>query len=416
MSRSRWIALAFCLATALAALLACALRVVALERSELEFESAWNSLEQLSRAPGSTRVSARLAELELTRGENALFEICMKDRLEPSTWRSAFELAVFHLPALELMLRVPLDDAHLANARRSAHAACLPLGGGRIQKSGRYSLDAVFTARPPPAAVRGVPLRARVLGRSALVGRDRGYVLALGLAVQLALALLLFSAPPEQPAPGQPSKGAGRGASAALAVAGFAALYAALQLPAAGSGFALLKGVGLVAFQLGLGVGLGRTLGRSKLADSLALSPPRHALAWAGAALIAAGALFASARLALRLVPATGEAPIQSFVSWPSGLLCFAALGVVLPIGEELFFRGYLYRVALRLGRAAAFFATWLAFVALHAEQSFGNWGGLLSIAITGAVLTFLRARSGSLLVPALAHVLYNFALSMASF
>jgi hypothetical protein len=128
--------------------------------------------------------------------------------------------------------------------------------------------------------------------------------------------------------------------------------------------------------------------------------------------------LWGSARLALRLVPATGEAPIQTFVSWPSGMLCFAALGVLLPVGEELLFRGLLYRALLgwtaRPGLAALL--CWLPFVALHAQQSWGNWGGLVSIATAGAVLTALRVASGSVLVPALAHVLYNFALSAGAF
>jgi membrane protease YdiL (CAAX protease family) len=89
---------------------------------------------------------------------------------------------------------------------------------------------------------------------------------------------------------------------------------------------------------------------------------------------------------------------------------------VLLPVAEEVFFRGYLYRAALRLGAAAAFVITVVLFVALHAQQSWGNWGGLVAIALTGTALTGLRALSGSVLVPALAHLLYNFALSVASF
>jgi membrane protease YdiL (CAAX protease family) len=128
--------------------------------------------------------------------------------------------------------------------------------------------------------------------------------------------------------------------------------------------------------------------------------------------------LWGTARLSLRLVPATGEAPIQSFVSWPSGLLCFAALGVLLPVGEELLFRGLLFRALQAWTRrdAVAGMLSWLPFVALHAQQSWGNWGGLCAIAAAGAVLTVLRIASGSVLLPALAHVLYNFALSASAF
>src|SRR4029079_10499269 len=98
--------------------------------------------------------------------------------------------------------------------------------------------------------------------------------------------------------------------------------------------------------------------------------PARRLGAWLGAALVTAALLVLSARLALRLVPATGEAPIQTFVSWASGVLCFAARVALLPLGEELFFRGYLYRVMLGFGRVAAFWTTLALFVALHAEQS----------------------------------------------
>ena len=161
---------------------------------------------------------------------------------------------------------------------------------------------------------------------------------------------------------------------------------------------------------------LSRLALRERPRSALAFAAPQRVAFWLGAALAAAAVLVGTAHLALRLVPATSEAPIQTFVSWPSGMLCFAALGVVLPLGEELFFRGYLYRVALGLGRAAAFWITFALFLALHAEQSWGNWGGLVSVAAAGLALTGLRAWSASVLVPALAHVLYNFTLSMASF
>jgi membrane protease YdiL (CAAX protease family) len=135
-------------------------------------------------------------------------------------------------------------------------------------------------------------------------------------------------------------------------------------------------------------------------------------------ALAAALALWGCAKLALLFVPATSEAPIQTFVAWPSGMLCFAALGLLLPIGEELFFRGLLYHALILVGRKplGAGAVSWGLFVLLHAQQSWGNWGGLVSIAAAGVVLTGLRIASGSVLVPALAHVLYNFALSAGAF
>jgi membrane protease YdiL (CAAX protease family) len=195
-----------------------------------------------------------------------------------------------------------------------------------------------------------------------------------------------------------------------------AALVLVTEVPSAGSTLTFVKGLGLVLIQIGGAWLFARTLAAQTRRTTLALDPPVRALPWLGAALAAAALLYGSAELALRFTPSTGEAPIQTFVSWPSGMLCFALLGALLPAAEELFFRGYLYRAALAWGRAAAFALTWSLFVALHAEQSWGNWGGLLSVAIVGVVLTTLRAASGSALIPAIAHVLYNFALSMASF
>jgi membrane protease YdiL (CAAX protease family) len=123
----------------------------------------------------------------------------------------------------------------------------------------------------------------------------------------------------------------------------------------------------------------------------------------------------ASARLSAALLPTTGEAPIQTFISWPSGMLGFALIGVMLPVAEEVFFRGYVYGVALRLGRPAAFAITVLCFAALHAQQSWGNWGGLFAIFLTGCVLTGLRALTGSTLLGALSHLGYNLTLSLMS-
>ncbi len=405
------------------------LRVRELERGELEFESIPRKLSELAEAPGSTRVSARLASVDLREGEQALFELCSGDRLEVAAWRSTMEIAVFALPEMKLMLRVPLDAAHLEAAQRSAYGACLQLGRGTIDHTARYSVDAVWPSRPPPAALMDVPLRVRVLAMHPLVPLDRIGVVALGAGVLLLLLALALRAPPKEPLvdtvdddDGSSTDGSTTAwdASARSLVGAAIALFALLvvtRLPSEGPSSTLLKGLLLVALQTAGVVALARAVQRRvPFAGPLAIGAPAHKLRWLLAALLVAAACVVCAKLALRLVPATSEAPIQTFVSWPSGRLCFAALGVLLPVGEELFFRGYLYRTALRFGRSAAFWITLSLFVVLHAEQSFGNWGGLLSIGFTGVALTALRARSGSVLVPALAHVLYNFTLSMASF
>jgi membrane protease YdiL (CAAX protease family) len=409
-------------------------RVYAHERGELDFASEPRALAELARSPGSTAVSARIARVPLEAGELAVFELCVHDALEPARWLDAFELVVFQLPEMKLMLRVPLDEKRLRAARRNAAGACLNLGAYNIERSGAYALDAVWLRAKPAAPLLQVPLRARVLATRGLGPQEKAAWLLLGLSVLTLLAAQLASRPRPSPRSDPSADGSDMGPAqmgtilpnqclrttrlrttiAALTL--LAAVIALTQVPSTGALATLAKGLALVALQCAVPLLLAR-LWRSDR-DFLPIAARfRPALAFA----IAGGAatlLWVLAGLALRLVPATGEAPIQTFVNWPSGLLCFAALGVLLPLGEELLFRGVLYRALLAwTGRAGwAAVLCWLPFVALHAQQSWGNWGGLVSIAMAGAVLTALRVASRSVLVPALAHVLYNFALSARAF
>ena len=120
-------------------------RVEHLERRELMLESPFASLTDLAREPHATKVSARLLEVELGKGESVLFELCARDELRDARFEDAFDLVVFRWPngtgpgaTPELMLRVPLDREHLAQAKRADGAACLPLGGGLIEQGGEH--------------------------------------------------------------------------------------------------------------------------------------------------------------------------------------------------------------------------------------------------------------------------------------
>ncbi|MDH5671765.1 MAG: CPBP family intramembrane metalloprotease [Myxococcales bacterium] len=409
---------AIALALLLAGLGLGAKRVYGLERSEQSTESDLRSLEAWLQAPGSTRRSARLLRLSLQAGQSVLFEVCSDDRLEAPHFRDAFQLVVFELEPLQLMLKVPLDAAHLDPAqgalRRNADGACLQMGGGKVERSGRYSVDLVFAEAQPAPEVLASAWQARVLARRRLETGDLGYVMSIAAGLALFVGLLWLNRV-ETPTPKTPTVGSGPSAAGELLLLALATATVAggTLLPLFGSTLALLKGALLMSAQVGLALllcGAGRRTGLALVA------PAKQPLGWLAAALAGAVALWLTAKLSLSLVPSTSEAPIQTFISWPSGMLAFGALGVLMPLGEEIFFRGYVYRATLRLGQAAAFGLTTLLFVAMHAQQSWGNWGGLLAIAITGTVLTALRALSGSTLVPAVAHLLYNFSLTVASF
>jgi membrane protease YdiL (CAAX protease family) len=183
-----------------------------------------------------------------------------------------------------------------------------------------------------------------------------------------------------------------------------------------GSTYGLVAGLLLAVAEVALAVVL---VGGS--ADRLGLARPRAL--WATAAFFVAApfvgfVLRGFAIWALSNVEATGEAPIEAFVAWPSGLLSFGALAVVAPVAEEVFFRGFVFGAVDdgRWGgrRALAFLLAWSLFALAHVQQVWGNWGGLLAVTTAGFVFTTLRAVSGSTLVPALAHLVYNALLSVS--
>jgi membrane protease YdiL (CAAX protease family) len=414
-------------------------RVAELESNELLYESPSQTLAELERGPGSTRVSARLAAVNLGEGEQAFFEVCFQDGLPAGRWQDALELLVWKVNAdnLRPLLRVPLDRSRLQRARRGAGGACLQLGGFRVPESGRHALDAVWLRERPAPRLMRVGLYARVIARTPLERLDLLYVAAIALGTFIGLSALFFhtlarsgGGRPGTTAPSPPFGAEGEGAAgprarlrarllaALLGVVCTAAVWAVVTwLPLWGSAMGLLKGLSILATELCAAVFLVSRLGsgNDRLTDLGLRAPGRSPWLWLSASAVTAVALVLTARTALSLVPATGEAPIQTFVSWPSGMLSFAVLGMVVPVGEEVFFRGFVYRAALGLGRWAAFAITVILFVAMHAQQSWGNWGGLVALLVTGTALTGLRAASGSALVPAFSHLLYNLILSFRS-
>jgi CAAX protease family protein len=85
----------------------------------------------------------------------------------------------------------------------------------------------------------------------------------------------------------------------------------------------------------------------------------------------------------------------------------FAAAILVAPVGEELIFRGFLFR-----GWARSIRSTWPAIVvisllwaALHVQY---DWTGILQIFVIGLFLGAVRWRSGSTLLTFVLHALFN--------
>jgi membrane protease YdiL (CAAX protease family) len=438
---NRWVALvgaSFVVAGAAAG----AMRVATLEGEELEHVTGWETLGARQAQEGPEE-SVRLTEVSLAAGEHAVFELCSGDALEAARWQGLVEVAVWRPAEQDVLVRTPFDAEHLALAKRSPGGdACLPLGEGEVPHTGAYAIDLVWTGGPPGPELLAVPLQVRVLARRPLGPLDRVPVLLTLFGALIAVVVLGVSRPPS----GALTTSSRRAAAVRLGLGVLAVLLGAIaiaHLPiAGGSTMGLVRGLVFAGIEIGVALALvqpahplagGRVMSlglvrpvlwfprrrpRPSPAGPLAPPPPPEpeprpsrvpaALVYAGIGIPAGLVLALLAKVSITVVQPTSEAPIQTFVSWPSGLLSFATLAVVVPLAEELFFRGFVYGVASRFGTAFAFSASLLLFVAAHAPQTWGAWGGLIAVAMAGTVLTGLRAWTGSTVVPACAHLVYN--------
>jgi membrane protease YdiL (CAAX protease family) len=395
-------------------LVAAALAVIRMERRELEHESPWASLAERASRPGATGVSARITQLALASGDEASFELCAGSDLRASGAQDLLELMVWRPAGAQLELRVPLDAAHLAHTRAGPDRSCLPLGGGRIARAGSYALDAVWPGRTLPPALTAIPLRARVLVRRPLGAREGLLVVGAALGSMLCVLAAFSPMPRLSLAPEQRRRGPAL--AIAFALLGTLLFTGALHLPLGGASGGLLRGVLVACVELGLATGGAWLLFSHTRRGLCLIAPQRRSGAWLLVACLAALALHPLTRLAMQLAPPGEQAPIEAFISWPSGALSFAMLGMAVPLAEELFFRGLLYGALTPLGKPLAALGCVLLFALAHAQQTWGNWGVLASVTLTGVVLTALRSLSGSTLVPAVAHLLYNLSLWRDSF
>ncbi len=115
------------------------------------------------------------------------------------------------------------------------------------------------------------------------------------------------------------------------------------------------------------------------------------------------------------LLFATGHAIVSDFqvVSYTSAAaegwlpLMWIATVLVAPAGEEILFRGYLFRGFVRSERAAwpAIIVISALWARLHVQY---DWTGVGEIAAAGLFLGWVRWRSGSTLLTILLHALFN--------
>lgn len=113
-------------------------------------------------------------------------------------------------------------------------------------------------------------------------------------------------------------------------------------------------------------------------------------------------------------------AVVQPFGLYPQApgvfLLTVFKSALLVPVLEELFFRGYLLGALERFGRGRAAIVSALCFAFVHVGGK-GGWEyiGLMHAAM-GLLLAALRLRMGSLLAPMLVHACYNLTLILISY
>ena len=102
--------------------------------------------------------------------------------------------------------------------------------------------------------------------------------------------------------------------------------------------------------------------------------------------------------------------PIEELLKARVSILLFGVLGVlVAPLVEETIFRGFLYPViARRTGVAAGIAITGTLFGLMHAAQLWGGWGQIALLILVGVVLTWVRARTGTVAASYFVHLGYN--------
>ena len=151
-------------------------------------------------------------------------------------------------------------------------------------------------------------------------------------------------------------------------------------------------------------------LARARFADYLALAWPQRRYLVIGIVGLVGMIAVGDALLYLSGRPLITPFQQQSYATaaaqgWLAPMLATAIL--VAPAGEELMFRGFLFRGWARSERTTwpAIVVISLVWAALHVQY---DWTGILQIFVIGLFLGWMRWRSGSTLLTFLLHALFN--------
>jgi membrane protease YdiL (CAAX protease family) len=114
--------------------------------------------------------------------------------------------------------------------------------------------------------------------------------------------------------------------------------------------------------------------------------------------------------IASPFVETNAHVPMQDLFESRANVLWLMCYGILFaPFWEETLFRGFTYPVIAReWGVPSGILVTGLLFGAMHAAQLWGGWGQIILLTFVGIVLTWVRARAGTVVASFLVHVTYN--------
>jgi len=157
-------------------------------------------------------------------------------------------------------------------------------------------------------------------------------------------------------------------------------------------------------------IALAVRLRRARFIDYLAVKWPEQRLVTMGIGLLVVLIAVSDALLFLSGRALVTPFQIQSYNSaaaegWLAAMV-FAAI-IVAPAGEEIMFRGFLFRGWARSDRSAwpAIVVISVLWAAMHVQY---DWTGILQIFVAGLLLGWMRWRSGSTLLTFVLHALFN--------
>jgi hypothetical protein len=148
-----------------------------------------------------------------------------------------------------------------------------------------------------------------------------------------------------------------------------------------------------------------------------AVTPPTPLPGVAGRYLLLGWLLAALVGVAQTHVHQPENMPIQELFKDRMGTLLVMSLAVfIAPVVEETVFRGYLYPLlARKLGVPLGIVMTGLFFGMLHGAQLGWTWGLVGLLILVGIVLTYVRARTGTVVASYFVHLGYNSMLAMSA-